>query len=556
MNSLQSVIPAHLRTLPSSGELLVAASISRLPHSHSDVLFPAVISLNAQRALDQAEAQPNDYHRLLALLAKNGIAESKLHMQSYQGADAHFGQNMTVPGGESANLTIRARLNEQAQYDIVCIDLHMPAFGSTESIYLSGPPAGAARDSASPPLTPTHPAASDSATEVADAMVVQNNPPSHCGTLSAALLSHNALLALDQVETQPNSRHQLLALLARNGISDNELRMQSNHGADANFGQQVTQSDGEVANLTIRARLNEQAQYDIAGIDLHMPAFGRTESIHLLGHAAAVSRESSTPNMGAGQVPPSTHLAAHYSRSQLTEAMVRQNKPQNYSAPLPSGASGSTQTMAFSHLGSAAESLTASGSGPIRTQATRNALNGPYPGSTRSGATGSQARVRPTDDEIRALIRGPDGNLRTHREVRDKLYALGRTASSSLIHSIFQNLEGRRVLPSASDGEISARLRNPDGTLRNEKDVLRALHADKLGARGERIRSLIRQAPDNLMRRSATNDEIRGRLRNPDGKLRTRDQVFEALHAENLAAANDRVRSLLQEAWARQASQA
>ncbi len=553
MNPLVSGHFALFRSLQNEADKPIMLPISQSQHLHPGALSPALMSPNVQRALSQIENQPNGRQQLLALLARNCIADNTLHMQTHQGADVHYGQSVAVPGGEAANLTIRTRLNEQAQYDIVCIDLHMPAFGSTESIYLSGPPAVAARDSASPPLTPTHLAAPDSAAEVADAMVVQNNPPSHCGTLSAALLSRNALLALDQVETQPNSRHQLLALLARNGISDNELRMQSNHGADANFGQQVTQSDGAVANLTIRARLNEQDQYDIIGIDLHMPAFSRTESIHLSGLPAVVSRENSSPNTDPSQVLASTHLAARYSHSQLTEAMVRQNNPQNYSAPLPSGASGSTKTIAFSHSGSAAERLAASGSGPIRTQATRNALNGPYPGSTRLGATGSQERVRPTDDEIKALIRDPSGNMKTHREVCDELNALGRTAHYPRVSSILRDAGGKRAGLSASDEEIKARLRNPDGTLRNEKDVLRALHADELGAQNRRIHFFLRQALGGQAREAATDDEIRVCLQNPDGTLRTARQVREALHAENLAAGEARIGFLLREARARQA---
>ncbi len=228
--------------------------------------------------------------------------------------------------------------------------------------------------------------------------------PSHPNALSLALMSFNALHALDQIEGQPNGHHQLLALLVRNGIADNALHMQSNQGADACYGQDVNVPGGEVAKLTVQARLNDQAQYDILGIDLHLPASGKTESIHLSPAPAVDTHGNASAILNTGQRLPPTQLAAYYSRSQLTEAMVRQNILQDSkAAPLPSGSSNSVQSTVFSHTSSTAGETTAS-SAPSRTTT--------YPASSHSAATASRdplSMQRPANDHLRT----PNYSLRT-----------------------------------------------------------------------------------------------------------------------------------------------
>jgi hypothetical protein len=62
----------------------------------------------------------------------------------------------------------------------------------------------------------------------------------HSRALSRALLSPNARYALDQTESQPNGHHQLMGVLASNGITDGTLHLVSTQGADASYQQQVS----------------------------------------------------------------------------------------------------------------------------------------------------------------------------------------------------------------------------------------------------------------------------------------------------------------------------
>lgn len=141
MNPIQPSIPTYSHAVPSNtAQGLVPASL-HAQYSHSQALSLARISVNAQLALEQIKDQSNNLHRFLALLTKHGIADTALHLQSTQGADAHYGRNVNIQGGgDAAHLTVRVRLNDQAQYDIAGVDLHMPESGRTESIHLSSRP--------------------------------------------------------------------------------------------------------------------------------------------------------------------------------------------------------------------------------------------------------------------------------------------------------------------------------------------------------------------------------------------------------------------------------
>ncbi|HBV39734.1 MAG TPA: hypothetical protein DEF05_08655 [Erwinia sp.] len=147
----------------------------------------------------------------------------------------------------------------------------------------------------------------------------------HPQTLSLASLSTNAHWALNQSEMQPNGHHQLLALLASNAITDGALQLCSTRGAEAHYEQQVdVLPENDVAHLTVRAQLNECAKYDIgkydiAGIDLHVPSSGRTESIFL----SAPPPPTNTPTP-----PVSSSYQAQCSRSDLMQRSIEQHHPQ------------------------------------------------------------------------------------------------------------------------------------------------------------------------------------------------------------------------------------
>ncbi len=424
---------------------------------------------------------------------------------------------------------------------------------------------------------------------------------SHPGTLSPALMSANAQLALDQSETQSNGHHQLLALLTRNGIVDSTLHMESNQGEDAHYGQRVIVPGGEVANLNIRVRLNDQAQYDIVSVDLHLPSSGKTEAIFLSG-IPAVGTLGNTAAIKAGTASNVSHLTAHYSRSQLADAMVRQNTTHSHlRAPASSGASASTRSTVFSHSGSAVGESVASSSRLSRTQVTQNSHNEPSPrqqSSSTAGSSGRQPatddqirehlcnpngtlrtrqeiadavnaaglkvgvaridsmrqeagalpkRTRATDEEIRAQLRNADGTLRTQRGIGAALRATGSSASHSRIASQLHAGGGGKHMPGATDVQIRPHLRNPDGTRRTHGDVLRALHANGLGASNGRIFSLLQEIEGPRMRPSATDEQIRANLINPDGTLKTNRAVMNSLHAAGLGVSSGRVVSLLQD---------
>ncbi len=383
-----------------------------------------------------------------------------------------------------------------------------------------------------------------------------SQPHSHPVALTQALMSTNAQWALDQIEAQPNGHQQLLALLARNGIADNTLYMQSHHEADVHYGQSVSLPGGESANLIVRARLNEQAQYDIVGIDLHIPTSGKTESIYLSGAPAVIARENSSPNMSTRQALPPTHLAAHYSPNQLMNAMVRQSA-QNYSAaPLPFGRSARTQSMAFSQPGSVVDGSLTNSSGPSRARTARNAHNRYYPASSQSGATSSQSsgvslasnpRKLARDDEIMAQLKKPDGTLRRRDDVIKALHDEGLAASASRVNPVRQAAGASLVRPSASEEEIREHIRNPDGTVRPRHEVAALLRNSGRGVRNDRLNRLLKEVRGErpASKPSASDEQIRTHMRNPNGTFRSNKEIVSYLHAHDVGASLIRISRLL-----------
>ncbi len=76
----------------------------------------------------------------MVLLAFNSISDGNMALEQAQGPDAHYEKVISIPPEhEAATLTVRARLNEQARYDVTGIDLHVLLSGKTESLPLSAP---------------------------------------------------------------------------------------------------------------------------------------------------------------------------------------------------------------------------------------------------------------------------------------------------------------------------------------------------------------------------------------------------------------------------------
>ncbi len=140
MNPLQSGISTRpgLSSVNTPQSLDVAGTQSRI--NHPETLSLSSLSDSAYRALSQDNAQNNDHHKLMVLLAFNSISDGNMALEQAQGSDAHYEKVISIPPEhEAATLTVRARLNEQARYDVTGIDLHVLLSGKTESLPLSAP---------------------------------------------------------------------------------------------------------------------------------------------------------------------------------------------------------------------------------------------------------------------------------------------------------------------------------------------------------------------------------------------------------------------------------
>ncbi|MEO4016095.1 hypothetical protein [Pseudomonas rossensis] len=290
----------------------------------------------------------------------------------------------------------------------------------------------------------------------------------HSGALSPALISHTTQLALDRLEAQPDGHYQLFALLTRNSIADGALHIRSFQGKNAYYGQEVKVLGGESARLTIRARLNEQSEYDIIGIDLHLISSEQTESLNLSNPPAMTNDD-----IPSEQLPISGQWLAQCGGVQLAQPMTLQNDLQVFSGTsLPSGASTSTQSMVFSHDGWAA-GASSDIPGAHRTHAARTANFEPYPasssrtrGSAPEKAPDNPAQTVPqgkrpkrpgaTDDQIRAHMRNSDGELKTRKAVVKALHAAGLGANTTRLSALRQR--ETRLRP--ADEEVGRQIQN------------------------------------------------------------------------------------------------
>jgi hypothetical protein len=320
-------------------------------------------------------------------------------------------------------------------------------------------------------------------------------------------LSHNAHLALDPGATQPNLDDHRVASLVRDALQDlSFFLLQSDSRMEATYQALVNSPVGanpmSIANLTsteltIQTRLNDQSQYDI--VSAHLRDLSGVISITLSAPPPASAHGQAFSVLSRQQPSISSHLAAQSSREQLTRARMRQHSSQDFSgAPLPSGASDSTQSMVFSHDGSAGASTGVPG--PSRNRSAHAARSAPYQAPSqpsRSGATSEgqpPKRTSATDEQINAHLYNADGSLRTQRDVTIALHVAGLGARDARITAQRQAAGGARQLPGATVEQINAHLHNDDGSLRTRRDVASALHAAGLGADSARITAQMRAA--------------------------------------------------------------
>ncbi|WLI10788.1 hypothetical protein [Pseudomonas sp. FP603] len=237
----------------------------------------------------------------------------------------------------------------------------------------------------------------------------------------------------------------------------------------------------------------------------------------------------------------------------MTQALITKSSTQNFSgAPLPSGASVSTQSMVFSHDGSAGTSTGVPG--PSRNRPAHAVSSAPYQAPSLSSRSGAASEGQPpkrrgaTDNQISAHLHNDDGSLRTRSDVISTLHAVGLGAGSKRIGAQLQAAGGARRLRGATDAQIDAHLHNDDGSLRTQRAVASALQAAGLGADTSRITAQLQAAGGARHLRGATDEQINAHLHNDDGSLRTRSDVASALHAVGLGASSARIDALLQAA--------
>ncbi|WP_157079304.1 hypothetical protein, partial [Serratia ficaria] len=140
MNPLQLGLSSRpqLSSGNAAQSLDAAGTQSRI--NHPETLSLAGLSDSSYLALTDDNAQSNGHHKLMVLLAFNNITDGGMKLSQAQGQDAHYQTNITIPLERgTAPLTVRARLNEQARYDVTGIDLHVPSWGRPESLTLSAP---------------------------------------------------------------------------------------------------------------------------------------------------------------------------------------------------------------------------------------------------------------------------------------------------------------------------------------------------------------------------------------------------------------------------------
>jgi len=374
----------------------------------------------------------------------------------------------------------------------------------------------------------------------------------HPVTLSPAQLSHNAHLDLNTLTAQPDVDYQRLASEVRNALQDGTLRLQSTSRMDATY-QAVVNLPGSAnpmsiahltsTDLTICARLNDQSQYDIIGANLHGPSI--SVSIDLPDPPPPSTRAEASSASGQPRSV-SSQLAAQYSRGQLAHALIQLGNPQDFSgAPLPSGASVSTQSMVSSHAGSAGAS--AALPGPRRTQPTHTSTSrtAPYAASAQTSEGKQPKRIAATDDQIRAYLHNDDGSLRSQLAVSTALHTAELGAGNKRI-TIQLQAAGLVKLPKPTDEQVRAHLHDAEGMLRTNEDVAKALKNAGLASGTRRIREELRAAGAPQLMPSATDAQIEMHLHNPDGSLRTKAQIASALHDAGLGIGDRRLTTRLQ----------
>lgn len=331
-----------------------------------------------------------------------------------------------------------------------------------------------------------------------------------------------------------------MALLAQNGIVDGALRLLETPGAELHYRQDVNVlPEKELAQLTVRASLNDRAQYDITGIDLYVPSRGRTESITLSAPPPAFQHPEARA-VGRADAPlASSQQAAHNSPGQLTRARTMGNNLQAFPGAQSAKRRGVTDGELNVHLYKDGGVLRTMGE---FTSAVRGAglhVRDKRMGDLLKAAGGGKKHT--SDAEIITHLRNADRSFRTYGEVAGIMRAAGFSVGERRIRAQLNTIQGNLPLLDATDGQLDQHLHNDDRSLKTPRQIGRALRAVGLKASADRIKAHREAAGGQRDLITATDDQIKAQLRKPDGTARTKDEVGDALRSAGLTVRNDRI---------------
>jgi len=156
--------------------------------------------------------------------------------------------------------------------------------------------------------------------------------------------------------------------------------------------------------------------------------------------------------------------------------------------------------------------------------------------------------VRPfasaSDDQLQKELRNPDGTIRTNAEVTAALHARGLGAGLARMTPMMQAIRGVRHLPTATDDQVKAQLKNLDDTPRSVEEALTALRATGVGVSSNRMTELMQAERGMLKRPAPSDDQIRTQLVKFDGTLKSTNEVEDALSTAGLGANPNRIGKL------------
>ncbi|MCF5167319.1 hypothetical protein GIW45_25525 [Pseudomonas congelans] len=358
-----------------------------------------------------------------------------MSFQSAIEADAHY----ATPDG---SLTVHARLNDQSRYDIISI-----SSPTANTVHLSvSPPANTHEQT---PSASSHLAAQYSRGQLAQALIMQNNPQDFSGeplpsgtsvSTQGMVFSHDGFAGASTGVhgpglTQPNQSsrsapYSAHSVSSRSGATSRSERQRRPDATDAQIHAHLQKPDGSLR--TIKQ----------VGSALH------------------------TAGLGAGDKRIAAQLQAAGGARHLPGATDAQIHAQLHNPD------GSLRTKL-----QVASALHTAGLG-----ASNNRIQGQL-----QAAGGARLLPGATDAQIHAYLHNPDGSLRVGRDVASALHAAGLGADNNRIRAQLHAAGGARLRPGATDAQINEHLYNPDGSLRAGKDVASALHAAGLGAGNDRI---------------------------------------------------------------------